>query len=34
MGSKIKVTQQTDRVTNLINAKIKKFLNRRAKIYP
>lgn len=27
MGSKIKVTQQTDRLTNNIDAKIKKFLN-------
>lgn len=27
MGSKIKVAQQTDRLTNHIDAKIKKFLN-------
>ncbi len=33
MGSKIKIAQQTDLRTNRIYAKIKKFLNLRAKIY-
>lgn len=33
MGPKVKIAQQTDLRTNLLDAEIKKFLNLRVKIY-